>query len=113
MAAYRRVYDSRHLQADCQQPGSASEPYARTARLSSMGYVYLFSILQGIFQSCARSAPLEGSVRRPPRIKAQPSTDQIVTTQYSKGTVHTVTFPILLLLLLLLLLSSLSFYPLA
>jgi len=28
MAAYRRVYDSRHLQADCQEPGSASEPYA-------------------------------------------------------------------------------------
>ena len=25
MAAYRRVYDSRHLQADCQEPGSA--PY--------------------------------------------------------------------------------------
>jgi len=22
MAAYRRVYDSRHLQADCQEPGS-------------------------------------------------------------------------------------------
>ena len=29
MAAYRRVYDSRHLQADCQEPGSAAEPYAR------------------------------------------------------------------------------------
>jgi len=29
MAAYRRVYDSRHLQADCQAPGSAPEPYAR------------------------------------------------------------------------------------
>jgi len=29
MAAYRRVYDSRHLQADCQEPGSAPEPYAR------------------------------------------------------------------------------------
>jgi len=28
-AAYRRVYDSRHLQADCQEPGSAPEPYAR------------------------------------------------------------------------------------
>ena len=28
MAAYRRVYDSRHLQADCQEPGSAAEPYA-------------------------------------------------------------------------------------
>jgi len=29
LAAYRRVYDSRHLQADCQEPGSAPEPYAR------------------------------------------------------------------------------------
>ena len=28
MAAYRRVYDSRHLLADCQEPGSAPEPYA-------------------------------------------------------------------------------------
>ena len=26
---YRRVYDSCHLQADCQKPGSAPEPYAR------------------------------------------------------------------------------------
>jgi len=26
---YRRVYDSRHLQADCQEPGSAPEPYAQ------------------------------------------------------------------------------------
>jgi len=39
MAAYQRVYDSRHLQADCQAPGSAPEPYIRQ---SSMGYVYLF-----------------------------------------------------------------------
>ena len=38
MAAYRRVYDSRHLQADCQEPGSAPGPYARQ---SSMGYLYL------------------------------------------------------------------------
>ena len=31
MAAYRRVYDSGHLQAepDCQEPGSAPGPYAR------------------------------------------------------------------------------------
>ena len=29
MAAYRPVYDSRHLQADCQEPGSAPELYAR------------------------------------------------------------------------------------
>ena len=39
MAAYRRVYDSRHLQADCQEPGSAPEPYARQ---SSMGYTFTF-----------------------------------------------------------------------
>jgi len=38
MTAYRRVYDLRHLQADCQEPGSAPEPYAR---YSSMGYLYL------------------------------------------------------------------------
>ena len=35
MAAYRRVYDSRHLQADCQEPGSAPEPYCRQ---SIIGY---------------------------------------------------------------------------
>ena len=40
MAAYRRVYDSRHLQADCQEPGSAPELYARQ---SSMGYLFLVS----------------------------------------------------------------------
>ena len=38
MAAYRRVYDSRHLQADCQEPGSAPGPYARQ---SSTGSLYL------------------------------------------------------------------------
>ena len=27
--ADRRVYDSRHLQADCQEPGLAPAPYAR------------------------------------------------------------------------------------
>ena len=31
MAAYRRVYDSRHLQAECQELGSAPEPYAGDA----------------------------------------------------------------------------------
>ena len=39
MAAYRRVYDSRHLQADCQEPGSALEPYGWQ---SSMGYLYRY-----------------------------------------------------------------------
>jgi len=40
MVAYRRVYDSRHLQADRQDPGSALEPYAWQ---SSMGYLFLFT----------------------------------------------------------------------
>jgi len=38
MAAYRRVYDSRHLQANCQDPGSAPEPYARQ---SSIGLPFI------------------------------------------------------------------------
>jgi len=38
----RQVYDSRHLQADCQELGSALEPYTRQ---SSMGYLYLFKSL--------------------------------------------------------------------
>jgi len=38
MVAYRRFYDSRHLQADCQEPGSTPEPYARHL---SIGYLYL------------------------------------------------------------------------
>ena len=37
MAAYRRVYDSHHLQADCQEPGLAPQPYALQ---SSMGYLF-------------------------------------------------------------------------
>ena len=39
MAAHHQVYDSRHLQADCQELGSASEPYTRK---SSMRYLYLY-----------------------------------------------------------------------
>jgi len=37
MAACRRVYDSRHLQAFCQEPESSPEFYAGQ---SSMGYLY-------------------------------------------------------------------------
>ena len=41
MAAYRRVYDSRHLQADCQEPGSAPEPYTLGNRgLSFTGHLF-------------------------------------------------------------------------
>ena len=34
MAAYHQIYDSHHLQGDCQEPGSGP----------SMGYVYLFIV---------------------------------------------------------------------
>jgi len=40
MAAYRLIYDSRHLQADCQEPGSAPKTYVQQ---SSMGYLCLFT----------------------------------------------------------------------
>jgi len=56
MAAYRPVYDSRYLQADCQKPGSAPEPYALQ---SSMGYLYLFTFptthSKTVRQKCKRS----------------------------------------------------------
>ena len=49
---YRRVYDSRHLQADCQEPGSAAEPCAQQ---SNMGYLlclrYHSTILDGLSAS--------------------------------------------------------------
>ena len=56
MAAYHRVYDSRHLQADCQEPGSALEPYARQ---SSMDYLYPIIPLSADFlQRAALSLPI-------------------------------------------------------
>jgi len=42
--------DSRHLQADCQEPGSAPEPYARQ---SSMGYLYLLP--QWVWEVCSHT----------------------------------------------------------
>jgi len=42
MTAYRRVNDSRHMLADCQEPGSAPEPYARQSSVGCL-YLYLYS----------------------------------------------------------------------
>ena len=42
MAAYRRVYDSRHLRADSQEPGSAPEAYARQL---SLDYLLPFTVI--------------------------------------------------------------------
>jgi len=44
VAAYRRVYDSRHLQAGCQVLGSAPEPHAGQ---SSMGYLFRVRQVRG------------------------------------------------------------------
>jgi len=52
MAAYRLVYDSRHLQADCQEPGSAPEPYARA---TSMGYLYLLQFYLSQTERCTKN----------------------------------------------------------
>ena len=41
MAAYRRVYDSRHLQANCQEPGSAPEPYTRQSTMPDSRPLYI------------------------------------------------------------------------
>jgi len=38
MAAYRRVYDSRHLQADCQEPELVPETYARQSGMGNPFY---------------------------------------------------------------------------
>jgi len=53
MAAYHLVYDSRNLQADCQEPGSAPEPYARQ---SSMGYLFLQTHTQNTRQQLIHRA---------------------------------------------------------
>jgi len=41
MAAYRWVYDTHQLQADCQEPGSTPKPHGRQ---SSMDYLYLLPV---------------------------------------------------------------------
>ena len=57
MAAYPRVYDSRHLQADCQELGSAPEPY--TWQLST-GCLYLFIPLSATLRLFTNGADVAG-----------------------------------------------------
>ena len=61
MAAYRRVYESHHLQADCQEPGSAPEPYARqSSKLTSGNSLSLY-----FFMTRRGSRILQGRVSSP------------------------------------------------
>ena len=87
MAAYRRVYDSRHLQADCKELGSAPEPYALR---SSMGYLYLFI-------SCTRRsstanqphfAAIEGTDRQTDRRTPDRYTDHPNTLRLCDGSLQ-------------------------
>jgi len=50
-AAYRRVYDSRHLQADCQERGSAREPIRSIIEygLPLLGLKIFVKVSKGIF----------------------------------------------------------------
>jgi len=45
MAACRQVYDSRYLQADCQEPESAPEPYARQSSKSYLSFLVIYFLL--------------------------------------------------------------------
>ena len=56
MAAYRRVYDSRHLQADCQEPGSAPEPYAQHRVWAT--FTFLQYNMQGLCDTMTRTRSL-------------------------------------------------------
>ena len=44
MAAYRRVYDSHHLQADCQGPESAAGPYTLGNRVWAT-FTFIFCVI--------------------------------------------------------------------
>jgi len=54
MAAYRRVYDSRHLQADCQEPGSAPEPYTLANRVWATFIFYSRSMRSRVYVLAVR-----------------------------------------------------------
>ena len=47
MAAYRRVYDTSHLQADYHEPEAAPEPYARQSSWATFTFV-LYAILLSV-----------------------------------------------------------------
>jgi len=57
MAACRQVYDSRYLQADCQEPESAPKPYARQ---SSKSYLSFFSYLFSTKHLCRQLLKSDG-----------------------------------------------------
>jgi len=54
MAAYRRVYDSCHLQADCQEPESAPDSYARLSSMATVTFLFHWRVrVQSLHQNLA------------------------------------------------------------
>ena len=92
MAAYRRVYDSRHLQADCQEPGSAPEPYARQ---SSMRYLYFFYLLHAPEFSSKPAARRCCCYRRDRQTDGHPTVTQTTCTAYYAGSVNSTLLSVL------------------
>ena len=60
MAACCRVYDSRHLKADCQEPGSAPEPYARQLSMRQLLSCILMQVWSSYVSSGSVSTVLNG-----------------------------------------------------
>ena len=84
MAAYRQVYDSHHLQADCQEPGSALEPYARQ---SSVCYLHGTCDLHLLHQLlCMCCVCICHSARSRQRLYYTMDTKYIYTLRQKKGT---------------------------
>jgi len=73
MAAYRRVYDSRHMQADCQEPGSAPEPYTLGNRV--YGLLLPFLLGADICPGCYHGDPPCGSAKVFTQLQTDPNSN--------------------------------------
>jgi len=68
MAAYRRVYDSHHLQADCKQPGQLRKPTLGNPVWVTFTFTVLISLAQ-LQQQIKRRQQTPPPVRfRPQRV---------------------------------------------
>ena len=91
MAAYRRVYDSHHVQAVCQVPESAPEPCCRQ---SSAGYLSLFTEYSTTARNIRHLRRLSCLARRrrvgsPSRLRRSRSTTALRTARTTYTHTHT------------------------
>jgi len=62
MAVYLQVYDSRHLQADCKEPGSARNPSLSNRTLATFFYLLPRRVCETKVSSMAHAARLPRSI---------------------------------------------------